>query len=300
MANNKIKRYIWLIDIILQHGHLSRFEISDLWSRSSLNETNESYLPERTFFNHINSIREIFGIEISCDRSLGYYISDDGDTIGAEFRKWMFQSLSLNNIISNHYQLRERIILESSSSGQELLHSILEAMIENVQMKLTYKSYYREHPSTFYVAPYCLKFFKQRWYLIAKSEADDKPWIYSLDRIVNLELSKEKFVFPENFSSTEYFIDFYGVCFGDEYDSPENISIRVDESQVPYFRSLPIHSSQTEIRSADTYSIFQYHLIPTYDFTQEIISKLDTVEVLEPEWYRVQIKSIIQSMLKKY
>ena len=85
MANNKIKRYIWLIDIILQHGHLSRFEISDLWSRSSLNETNESYLPERTFFNHINSIREIFGIEIRCDRSLGYYISDDGDTIGAEF-----------------------------------------------------------------------------------------------------------------------------------------------------------------------------------------------------------------------
>ncbi len=53
MAKNYFKRYIWLIDVIGRYGHITRREINDLWSRSSINEYREKEIPERTFHNHI-------------------------------------------------------------------------------------------------------------------------------------------------------------------------------------------------------------------------------------------------------
>ena len=41
MAKNYFNRYVWLIDTINRHGHISREEISRLWQRSNLNETGE-------------------------------------------------------------------------------------------------------------------------------------------------------------------------------------------------------------------------------------------------------------------
>lgn len=72
MAKNYFERYIWLIDTINRHGHISFSDISRLWARSPLNQLRENYLPERTFHNHRQAILNTFGIEIKCDRSLGY------------------------------------------------------------------------------------------------------------------------------------------------------------------------------------------------------------------------------------
>ena len=41
MAKNYFNRYVWLIDTINRHGHISRKELSDLWEDSPLNETGE-------------------------------------------------------------------------------------------------------------------------------------------------------------------------------------------------------------------------------------------------------------------
>ena len=78
MARNYFNRYIWLIDLIQRSGHISFEEINRAWQRSSLNRNGER-LSERTFFNHKDAILETFGIEIKCDRSLGYYLSNEED-----------------------------------------------------------------------------------------------------------------------------------------------------------------------------------------------------------------------------
>ena len=71
MAKNYFNRYIWLIDLIQRSGHISFEDISRAWRRSTYNEYGEN-LSERTFFNHKKAIFDTFGIEIKCDRSLGY------------------------------------------------------------------------------------------------------------------------------------------------------------------------------------------------------------------------------------
>ena len=48
------------------------------------------------------------------------------------------------------------------------------------------------------------------------------------------------------------------------------------------------------------YSIFTYRLRPTYDFCQAILSHGDFVEVLEPQWFRIQIGATIQKMHQLY
>ncbi len=130
MAKNYFKRYIWLIDVIGRHGHITRREINDLWYRSPINEYREKEIPERTFHNHIE--------------------------------------------------------------------------------------------------------------------------------------------------------------------------IKVRNSQAEYFRSLRLHDTQRELPGDEDHAVFRYRIAPTFDFKQEIISKMDDVEVLSPESFRKEIRDTVDRMAKLY
>jgi len=41
------------------------------------------------------------------------------------------------------------------------------------------------------------------------------------------------------------------------------------------------------------------HLKPTFDFQQELLSLGDDVEVLQPEWFRQEVKQVVENMVKK-
>ena len=106
MAKNYFDRYVWLIDTINRHGHISFKEISYLWAHSPVNKLGENYLPERTFHNHREAILDTFGIEIKCDRSLGYYIANSEDLEGDGIRQWLLESLSMNNLLNESSDMR--------------------------------------------------------------------------------------------------------------------------------------------------------------------------------------------------
>ena len=127
MAKNYFNRYVWLIDTINRHGHISREEISRLGKRSSLNDTGEE-LYERTFHNHREAILDTFGIEIKCDRSLGYYIANSDDLEGDGIRQWLMESLSMNNLLNESTDMRDRILFERIPSCHRWLPVILNAM----------------------------------------------------------------------------------------------------------------------------------------------------------------------------
>lgn len=89
MAKNYFKSYIWLLETLQSRGPLTLAQIRQLWRRSSLNELG-SDLPARTFSNHIESISDIFGIEIVCDRRDNTYsIVNEDDMDGTGIRSWM-------------------------------------------------------------------------------------------------------------------------------------------------------------------------------------------------------------------
>ena len=86
MAASLFNRYIWLVDTIYRAGYISREEIDRRWARSQYNDLHEPGIPDRTFHRHKEAIREIFDIEIRCDRHRGnlYYIANTGQVPGLE------------------------------------------------------------------------------------------------------------------------------------------------------------------------------------------------------------------------
>lgn len=298
MAKNYFDRYIWLIDTINRHGHISFSDISYLWARSPLNKLGENYLPERTFHNHRQAILDTFGIEIKCDRSMGYYIANDEDLEEDGIRQWLLNSLSLNNLMNESREMRDRILFEEIPSSQRWLTAIVNAIKDQKTIEMTYQSFNRTEPNTFEAQPWCLKLFKQRWYLLAKSEAYKEPRIYALDRIRAVKETKNPLKVPKKFKADEFFSHFFGIIVDER--KPETVRLKVDADQVKYYKSLPLHSSQKEIESTGEYTIFQYQLVPTFDFIQEILSKGLSVEVLAPESFRDEIHAEIKAMLARY
>lgn len=301
MAKNYFDRYIWLIDVIKRHGHISFKDISYLWSRSPQNILKENYLPERTFHNHREAIFDTFGIEIKCDRSLGYYIANSDDLETDGIRRWLLDSLSMNNLLNETKDMRDRILFEKIPSSQKWLPVIVNAMRDGKVIEMTYQSFWKDEPCTYQAKPYCLKLFKQRWYMLAKSEGKKELRVYALDeRMINIVQTKKDYKLPAKFNAEKYFADYFGIIVSSDYE-PQTVTIRVAKDQEKYFDSLPLHYSQKiEKESNESYSVYRYHLAPTFDFKQEILSRGPAVEVLEPEAFREEIMDDIAKMASLY
>lgn len=293
MAKNFFKRYIWLVDLINRRKHVSFKEINEAWMRSPLNETGDP-LSERTFFNHKDAIAGMFGIEILNDRSLGFYIGRS-DVGSDETSDWMLHTLCLNNVLHENADMKDRILMEKVPSSERFLTDIISAMRDFRVIRLCYQSFRHPEPFCFNVRPYCVKYFKQRWYLLGDSDLGLR--IYSLDRFVDMEELEEHFEIPKGFDAEEYFGNYFGVIIGEE---PEDVKIRVVPDQVKYFRTLPMHGSQRETVQEDGSSVFSYHIAPTFDFVQEILSHGADVEVLEPAELRESVADIIAGMASRY
>ncbi len=297
MAANLFNRYIWLVDIIHCAGErgITLEEINRRWVRSQYNETGENY-PERSFHRHKNAIKEMFDIDIECDRRTGRYIianADDLDKGGV--RHWLLNTFAVNNLINESHHLKRRILFEEIPSGQRFLTAIIEAMRDGVTLMLTYRSFNRANASTFEVHPYCVKVFKQRWYMVAYSPFYGELRIYALDRIEELRQTEHPFELPADFDAHGYFADGFGIIVNEEYDV-ERVRVRIGGIQRDYVRTLPLHASQTENEITEESSVFEYRLRPTIDFQQELliyaVNADGEMEVLKPLWLREQMKRI--------
>ena len=302
MAKNYFDRYVWLIDVINRHGHISFKDISYLWSRSPLNTVGENYLPERTFHNHREAIFDTFGIEIKCDRSLGYYIANSDDLEADGIRQWLLESLSMNNLLNETKDMRDRILFETIPSSQKWLPVIVNAMRDGKQIEMTYQSFWKDEPCTYKAKPYCLKLFKQRWYMLAKSEGKDEPRIYALDeRMINVVQTDQDYKLPAKFNAEKFFAEYFGIIVGTDWE-PQEVKIRVVNDQVKYFDTLPLHDSQRKVpeESNDQYTVYRYHLAPTFDFKQELLSHGPDVTVLSPADFREEIIEDVRNMAANY
>ena len=198
MAKNFFKRYIWLVDLINRRKYVSFKEISEAWMRSPLNETGDP-LSERTFFNHKDAIAGMFGIEILNDRSLGFYIGRS-DVGSDETSDWMLHTLCLNNVLHENADMKDRILMEKVPSSERFLTDIISAMRDFRVISLCYQGFRHPEPFCFNVRPYCVKYFKQRWYLLGDSDLGLR--IYSLDRFVDMEELEEHFEIPKGREDT--------------------------------------------------------------------------------------------------
>ena len=198
MAKDMFKKYIWIVNKLYTTGGISYKELAKAWENSIQNDEG-STIPKRTFDDYRNAIENTFDLNISCDASDGYkYKLCDAESLRKDtVKSWLLNSFAVNNCIQESRRLKQRILFERIPSGNESLMRIIQAMQENKTIRLTYQSFHHSQPSTFPAEPYCVKVFKQRWYMVAHNPEKNCIGIYALDRIQRLELTDETFTFPK-------------------------------------------------------------------------------------------------------
>lgn len=289
--------YIWLLNTIAR-GPISRAAIDEKWAHSSVNEYKQDYLPESNFHRWKSTVEMLFDVKIQCNAYNEYYIEEASDLRGTDLRLHLLNLMSIDSLLKDSKELSDQILFEPVPSGEKFLPPIIEAMRDKTAIEMTYQSFTRQKPATFIVEPYCLKVFKQRWYMLAYSPGLDKAMIYSLDRVHAVESTKQKYKLPKDFNAEAYFKNTYGVTGMDE--EPEDIEICIDAMQANYLRTLPLHSSQEEIERNDDYSIFRFHVVPSYEFLQELRKYGSDVEVISPESVRVEFREDTESLYRIY
>ena len=298
-TNGLFNKYIWLVNTIYHNGPITFEEINDKWTATDMSGGLD--LPKRTFHNQRKAIEELFDINIECNKGndYTYYIENTGDMKRGGIRNWLLNTFAVNNLINESRSLKKRILFEDIPSGRQFLTPIIEAMKGSYEIEITYQGFFKDEPHTFNIQPYCVKVFKQRWYVIGVSPFYQDIRVYALDRIHELNITDTKFKMPKDFNPQDLFIHHFGIIINEDIDV-EKIQIKVFGKQSNYLRALPLHHSQKEIEITEDYSIFEYLLKPTYDFYMDLLSQGDTIEILSPAYVREKMQEIIENMAKRY
>jgi len=166
-----------------------------------------------------------------------------------------------------------------------LLHAIKNRLL----IKFDYRKFWDEEVRRRHVEPYALKEFKNRWYLMARDRKDDPIKSFGLDRLSELDITSQKFLYPDNFSVEEYFRFSFGIiCPNDE--KPQDIILSFDPFQGKYIMTLPLHHTQEIIIDNSEELRIKLKLYLTHDLLMELLSHGANLKVIEPKSLTKQVK----------
>ncbi len=299
MAKEYFKHYVWLLQTLQSRGYCTYEELNGLWKRSSLNPDAKD-ISKRTLANHRESILDMFGIIISCDRKTNeYYIENKEDVCDGGLQEWMVGALSLGSMLHDDASLKGKVIFDNVPSSQRFLPIIIDALKRNVMVEFSYKNTEMAESRTFLVAPYCVRLFRKRWYMLGLREGTTEPHLYSLDRMTDAYSTEIEYDYPKDFSADVYYKSYFGIDLPS--GKPEVIRIKASARQSDNLRSLPLHNSQREVEVFENgETIFEYQLVPSSTFIGEIMMMQGSVEVLAPSTVRDNVRRSALAVLSKH
>ena len=298
MVTELLQKYIWLVQTFIRAGEkgLSLEEISNRWENRF-----DSPYSRRTYNNHREAVEEVFGIRIECNRSTSRYFiryTDEVTDDNAE-AAWLINTFTVNNMLSlGKERLSGRVSVEDIPSGHRHLTSVLEAMTESRQIRITYQKYTKAQADSYTIRPYAVKEFAKRWYIVAYCIERGALRVYGLDRIQNLELTSDSFRMPKDFDVDELFSTSFGIYIPEE--KGRTIIFRTSPTDAHFLRDLPIHSSQKEIESDNDSVTFSIFVCPNKALIMEFCKYGSGLEVISPEDIRAKVAEEHVKASEKY
>lgn len=301
MISKTYYKYIWLLDLLLTSNPLPFEDISMMWED---NPAFDGPLPIRSFHDYKKGIKEMFGVDIECDRSRNvYYVKNPEVLDESKLGKWLLKKYSIPQDFATFNSMKDRVLLEEITRGTTFLNPIIEAMQKNVELQVDYQRYeseQEEHLQELHIQPYALKVFNRRWYLLGYIKEKRALRTIALDRILGMKVLTNSFELPKDFDARKYFANVVGIYVNNDL-LVTKVKIRAYGIQADYLRSTPLHKSQSEGRSKrGEFAEFTYRLCVTPELISQLLAMGDKVEVLEPQELRETIKSRLQLALKYY
>jgi predicted DNA-binding transcriptional regulator YafY len=260
----------------------------------------------RTFERDLKNLKDDFGIEINYSRSMrGYLLEEDEGQINSFLKFAEFSSLAemYEEGISDYKSFSKYVIPGDSSdfTGLHNMARIIKGITLSRKLKFIKENYQKNTKKEYTVTPLRLKEYLSRWYLIAVSDGEKEIRNFGIDRISKLELMNDKGMPKSMFEKQiKLYDDIIGLNYN-ESEKVEKVILKVDNKQLKYLRSLPLHKSQICIDGLDgEWGKAIFYIKPNYEFETQVLKMANMVEILEPVWLRLKIKKVIKKMMKNY
>jgi predicted DNA-binding transcriptional regulator YafY len=273
-------------------------EITDYLQRESELQDFTLNTTVRTFQRDLNDIRSIYDIDIQFDRSRKvYYIDSEG--YQEAFVRIMeaydtFNALSITDRLSDFIHFENR-----RTTGTENLYGLLHAIKNRLRISFIYHKYWENEATNRILEPYALKEFRNRWYLVGNDVSKNQIRIFALDRMRDLNISRQTFVQNQKFDVNDYFRDCFGII-SPGHQKAEEVFLSFTPDQGKYIKSLPLHHSQQVLADNQQEVLIKLKLVVTFDFIMELLSHGTDVKVIQPQSLIDEIKRIYMNALNQY
>ena len=278
---SKLKKCLYLINLLERKGAMTLKEINDCYEYSSLYE-GEEILP-RTFLRYREYIEETFPCYVDFNQRTGKYELHRHQALYGEddsLYDYLLSAYHIEGMTELALKHRDKIMLTEAPTGVEHIQTILEAIDKKRGIECDYYSYNKKSVKQQKLIPYFLRTWETRWYLVAEPDNHHRGQsVFALERMDNIRLTEEKMLPSKKITAEEYFDGSFGVNQSDD-QKPERILSKVYSTQVEYVKALPIHESQKEIEKTDEWSIFEYRLVPFFNFYHQLLWHRERLEVL--------------------
>ena len=130
MAKNTVNSYVWLAETIHKAKKISFEEINRRWVDDDI--SGGKPLSIRTFHKWRIAIEEMFGLVIENENAgqYRYYIENADELKSGSMRSWLFNTLTVSNLMMESVSIKDKILFEEIPDGEQYLPVILELIIK--------------------------------------------------------------------------------------------------------------------------------------------------------------------------
>lgn len=296
---SKLKKCLYLIDLLSRRGPMNLKEINDHYAYSSIYD---GEIIPRTFARYKEFILENFPCSIEYNASTREYFLERSKMFRDDesLYNYLLSAFHIEGMSELAMKHRDKVRLMNAPTGVNNVQIILEAIDQGKGIICDYYSFNKLSKKPQLLIPYFLKTWEQRWYLVAEPDNHHRGQsVFALERMEDIRLTEEKMKPSRDITVDEYFDGSFGINHSDD-QKPVRMLVKVYKTQVEYVRALPIHESQVEVDTTEEYSIFEYRIIPCYNLYQQLLWHREKLEILEPAAVREDMKQIIRDIAKNY
>ncbi len=198
---------------------------------------------------------------------------------------------------------RQIVFLETNSrlKGLQFLGPLYDHIAKREAIVVDYRSFRSPCDMRFFLSPYALCEFNNRWFMLAHCRKRNDMQTVPLDRIVAVARD-ERHTYRENTwcDIGKYLGEMVGVTRSLS-SRPERVLLRVDADNAPYVKTKPLHGSQVVERTNEDGSVeVSLNVIINRELERRILGYASHIEVLSPSQLRHSVAQQLIAGAAKY
>ena len=258
----------------------------------------------RTIQRDIDHLRVEFGIEIRYERGRGRYSIDEENSLEADVFIRFLRMATMSELFTKSLRESKDALQYISFEAQEALRGVthlkhlLFAIKQHRMVSFVHESFFTSAKKQVSIAPYMLREYQNRWYVVGTYENSSTPYVFGIDRIYDLKMSDKVFKPDEAITPHELFRHVIGLTL--RPNKIEDVVLSFTPQQGKYVKALPWHPSQEIVADNDKEFRVRLRVAVNYELEQKILTHTDAVQVISPKELAHTIRDKLLGALRKY